>query len=555
MKISSRSQLANRNRAKLIVAAINIAICGSAHAAITCTPQGSEILLDQLPTDEIMKSLELRPAKSKIGDEGKFRLMQKDGRLLQVTTDGERKCAISFSASEIAVRPIGAAESQPTLAATSTATPAAPGGQASGSATLATPTKPPGILDNKAILATYSEDLAVPSSPAFTLLGVDPVQASLPRTPKDIAAQLVQGRGADGKIKAGVAIDTTAFQLLRIVGLTTAENSAQEQEIASRKRLEKSAQKNDQRTMVNRFFNEDADEVDNSHTFLNRLKVSIATTEDQDASPVTKQNAADLAFGLHYVFRDDAEMLTSSCNKENSKNPATIEAINAALDTKALPRLSPTNIPGDLKRLLAKKYDEKLYVGLSKEQQTQATIEFATLIHPLVLKACSLTDIEKLEAKSFMAGFGHSYRLEDGSWGNRQSGTTGYWLTYAFKGTKLPNAKGVFQPIVHIRSFRNQRIADPADSANFIRKDTNLLAVRLRLGVPTGAASIEFSQARNKLNGQRETVKRYALALQYKVADNIWLVASSGRETTSNGATRSSPFVLTNLRFGGNQSP
>jgi hypothetical protein len=552
MRNSNRQHVAIQATAKLIIVTVIAVICGGAHAAITCAPQGSEILLDQLPTDEIMKSLELRPAKSKVGDEGKFRLVQKDGRLLQVTTDGERKCTISFNASEIAVRPIGAAESQLALAASSTATPVASGGQASGGVTPTAPTKPPSVLDNKSILATYSEDLAVPSSPAFTLLGVDPVQASLPRTPKDIAAQLVQGRGADGKVKAGVAIDTTAFQLLRIVGLTAAENSVQEQEIALKKRLEK----NSQRSMVNRFFNEDTDEVDNSHTFLNRLKVSIATTEDQDANAQTKQNAADLAFGLHYVFRDDAEMLTSGCNKENSGNPATIEAINAALDTKALPRLSATNTSSDLKKLLVKKYHEDLYKGFTTDtQRAQATTEFATLIHPLVLKACSLTDIEKLEAKSLMAGFGHSYRLEDGSWGNRQSGTTGYWLTYAFKGTKLPKAKGVFQPIVHIRSFRNQRIADSADSANFIRKDTNLLAVRLRLGVPTGAASIEFSQARNKLNGQRETVKRYALALQYKVADNIWLVASSGRETTSNGATRSSPFVLTNLRFGGNQSP
>lgn len=520
-------------RLTVMAVAINTLVSAAAMAGITCKSEGDEVLLDSLPTDIVIAELGLRPAKAKMGDEGKFRLAQKDSKTLFVSLieDG-KKCGIVLGT--------------PTVPTPVAAVPAA-------AATTPAPTKPTSILDEKSILASYSENLGVPASPAFTLIGVNPIQAALPRAPRDFAAQLVQGRGADGKIKAGIAIDTTLFQLLRIAGLGSETTSSDYQRAGAAARGNV--------------------KPDNSHRFANRLKVSIATTEDQQTSPATDQaaptsattpstpttmpaqvNAANAAIGFHYVFFDHADPKTTKCDGDNSDDPKTKKAINTLLSKYGKAQFRG-DISDELQKLRNDEYKFRISRSTKKSTEDNEPKDLKELIEelkPLVAEACALTETEKLEASALMAGWGHSYRLTDGSWGNRESGVSGLWLTYALKGWRLPSDKSVIQAVVHLRSFHNQRIvATTTDAAK--SKNTNLVAVRLRAAVPGGAASFEYSVSRDKIDGVRSSTRRSAFAMQYHVTKGVWLVGSAGREISSLTGTKSQPFVLTSLRFGGDQ--
>jgi hypothetical protein len=539
--LPTQSQSSARMPAKLVAVLIGMMSSAGSAAAMTCKLEGSEVLLDVLPSDDVMTKIGLKPAKAKPGDEGKYRLAQKDGKLILVTTDGNKICRLSLD---------GVAATAPT------------DGKDNTTDKTPKPSAPAVITNNNPILDDYSYDLAVPSSPAFTLIGVDPIQAATPRTPKDIAAQIVQGRGADGRIKQGVAIDTTIFQLARILGLRDEKSADDAQLKAVKNRIGTENGMN----ITNSFIGmKEKEELNNSHIVSNRLKISIATTSDQEPTTTTtksgvveSKNAADIAFGLHYAIRDDADRRTQQCNMDNSRDEETLKAIAKLLgEGKYMPPYSTSIKPKMLQQLVITPDKVAGYEALSDDDKVS--------LKKLVAKACSLTTLEKLMAVSSMAGWAHSYRLVDGGWSTREIGTTGYWLTHAFKGTQISSREAVFQPVVHVRYFLNQRIqvAAPTPAAASAAQATPstvtriqdywLMAVRLRLAVPEGAASFEYSHAQNKYASGKETLKRRAFAFQYKISPGVWLVASAGKETSSLGGSRSSPFVLTNLRFGANQ--
>jgi hypothetical protein len=60
---------------------------------------------------------------------------------------------------------------------------------------------------------TYSLDLSVPESPAFAVLGVSPDNVVHPSSTRELAASLVNGVGKDGKVLAGLALDTAPYPL------------------------------------------------------------------------------------------------------------------------------------------------------------------------------------------------------------------------------------------------------------------------------------------------------------------------------------------------------
>lgn len=86
-------------------------------------------------------------------------------------------------------------------------TPAAPGGSV-GSATASTSKKG---SDNTIDFASL--DLAVPESPAFTVLGLTPQTVTRPNTPLEFASTLINGVDQNGNFQTGIAIDTAPYML------------------------------------------------------------------------------------------------------------------------------------------------------------------------------------------------------------------------------------------------------------------------------------------------------------------------------------------------------
>ncbi len=558
-------------RMSAIALAISALFHASTAAALTCTSEGREVLLDTLPTDAIITALNLRPAKAKAGDEGKFRLQQKDGKTLFVAlTEDGKKCAIILAAATGASTvPISTAASERGDAHITTVAKEA---IKAVSEEEKTAKKVDALIDK--LIANGQEDLGVPSSPAISLLGVDASKATHPKTPKELAAALVQGRGADGKIKTGVAIDASLGQLLEAlpfafkkVALPTVEPKpkvpAETPVLGVPEKLTTNPSfkftqlpKTTQTAYASKLAgnttfsfvpsplissdapaqNIDAADGDASNNFANRLKLSFATTQDSQTDK-TDKNATDIAFGVHYVFFDQSDSISSNCDGENHKIPAVQDEVKKLIAKKFAPVPKGKVTPNQLRALRNNKYP-----GIKDQISTDD-------IEP-VLAACSLTAMERLEASAAMIGIANSYKITEGGWSQRQSGVRGIAATYVSNGIRFID-NTVLQGIGHFRATRHQIVADPADSTKKVFQDSNLASLRLRMAGLRGAGSLEFSRSKNTTDGKSETVTRRALGLEWQLSPGIWLVGSGGSEKSSLGNSSSKPFVITNLRFGG----
>lgn len=70
---------------------------------------------------------------------------------------------------------------------------------------------------------TYSLDMSVPESPAFTVLGVSPQNVVHPSSTRELATSLVNGIGKNGEVQTGLAIDTAPYLLVAGSELTLAD--------------------------------------------------------------------------------------------------------------------------------------------------------------------------------------------------------------------------------------------------------------------------------------------------------------------------------------------
>lgn len=534
--------------AKSFAVLIAMACFASNAAAMICEAQGSEVIVDIEPADEVMKSAGLQIAKAKAGDAGTFRFKQKDNRTLTAALNSDKKCVISigFQATK-AIGNIDAAtidEIKKSIIADLKEKKVAEEAKTENDAKL------------KKLIVDGREDLGVPSSPALSLIGIDPSKATLPKTPKDISAALASGRGADGKIKAGVTIDASFAQLFEasktILGLTSAADCA-----ASASKSKSGSGKPELSKVSLADYGLTANEVkyykllicnqiapnllggdDSPQRTLNRLKISIATTEDKD----TTKPATDLSLGMHYVVFDKSDPLTANCDGKNSE----VDGIASKTVTSLLKARDAT-FNREITPLLLRE--------LKKGRLNSEAIDIVKegLLAP-VLAACSLNAEERIAASAFMIGLAKAYRLTEGNFASRQSGARGFWLTYASPSFGGEALRG--QAILHLRATRDMPIDNPVATSTVktVLSSENLQSIRLRGAGTKGAAFVEYSRLRNWSQGITTTKVRQAIGLEWKIAEGVWLVGSGGTEKDQTGAKKGTPFVITNLRFGGSPS-
>ncbi|MBL8522719.1 MAG: hypothetical protein JNN20_03420 [Betaproteobacteria bacterium] len=399
----------------------------------------------------------------------------------------------------------------------------------------------------KKMVADGEADTGVPSSPAASILGLDPNKASTPRTPKDLAAAVINGRGSDGKIKTGVSLDFSLTQFLDAIQFvdwgsgklkdapavkTQASKIAmiaQEKAIAARKPDDSVA------SLMKKL---NSKYVDDSHVLSNRLKFSIATTEDQQGA--TAKSANDVSFGMHYVFVDDSDPLTTNCDGANAGNKLVMDALKAG---------NPSEDFGGSQKLRA--FRDKAGKAYRDDKTAPDDIPKLKSDLEMINALCSLTPAERLRSKALMFGIANSYTLADGRWSDRAAAAKGFWIGGVTPGYAL-GAEGSVQVVGQYRILRDQIVADPADAAKKIKQDAKQWTARLRAANPRGNVSYEYSRANteDKSTAVRSTTRRQGIAIEWQVAKGVWLVSSGGRETR-NGASSSTPFMVTNLRFGG----
>jgi hypothetical protein len=152
-------------------------------------------------------------------------------------------------------------------------------------------------------------------------------------------------------------------------------------------------------------------------------------------------------------------------------------------------------------------------------------------------------------ASSGIVGLGQAWISTTGNFSDRERSTRGAWTTLAYGFEGMPGMTENFQLLGHYKALDNERVADPLDGAKFVDRDTRLGAAQLRFGIEEFAGSFETSWARQTITGRlTERVRRYAIGIEYKVAPNVWLIASTGGQKGGNGDNKG--FVMGTIRFG-----
>lgn len=157
-------------------------------------------------------------------------------------------------------------------------------------------------------------------------------------------------------------------------------------------------------------------------------------------------------------------------------------------------------------------------------------------------------------ASSWVVSLGHAWTSDDGNFSDRKTATRGAWTTYAygFDGVLF----GSSQILFHLRAIDRERVAKPGEAGKFQNQDSRVAGVGFKVGSESFNASLQASYQRLKVEGVegRDKVRRLALGLEYRVAPDIWLVATVGGEGgRRDGEDRN--FVLAGLKFAPSSKP
>lgn len=126
------------------------------------------------------------------------------------------------------------------------------------------------------------------------------------------------------------------------------------------------------------------------------------------------------------------------------------------------------------------------------------------------------------------------------------------WTSYAYGFEDGPRVlRKHAQVVLHAKSLYKELVADPLDNAQFIERDINAVGIAFRLGSESFNALLQgsYSWIDDRTNDKKEDAQRLALGIEYKVAKDVWFVASIGG-TSGADAADSDSFVLGELKFG-----
>lgn len=411
----------------------------------------------------------------------------------------------------------------------------------------------------KKMIDAGKEDLGVPSAPALTLLNLNAGAASVARTPKDVAASLVNGRGSDGKIQSGIAVDISLVKLLTAFAPAASPNAAPAvSSVASissptaRRYFESVGERSKygyvklDGGLFPSFRGGDAtNSNDLSHRAINRIKLSLATTEITGA---TDKRAVNFAYGVNYVFFDNGDPLTTFCNGKNSSDAVVQQRVKEFIKARGLPP-----IVGDVPVTSRQLQELRIATFPDLLSGDKTAAEIAQELAPITA-ACSLTSFERLAASAAVVGAAQGYRLADGSWSSRVGTGRTIWASYLSPGLHVGSyfaSDAQAQAVLYAKLTRGASVADPLQTDQFVRRDSNQATLRLRAAGTGAVGWYEYGVSKNTTGGKADTVRRQALGFEWKISEGIWLVGAGGSERSSLTGSKTAPFLTTNIRFGG----
>lgn len=343
---------------------------------------------------------------------------------------------------------------------------------------------------NQSLLKDQQEfvlDFSIPESPGFAILGLSPQTVDHPRTLRELALSLKNGIDENGTYKAGLAIDFAPLQLWADDSLAAYLGTTEMAKVPETYSFNSWSQ------------------------VLTGTNVSVATTQgtsDDDRS-------FKLGFGLHVPLID---------HSDGRNDYALIRCYGDVFaDVWAQ---NPT--PGNL---------DKIDLNVPKEKAKRCFDTRASL---------------RWNASVWTVSAGYSLAAESGEFNESRPGARGLWTSYGYGFERGPKVlRDHAQVILHAKWLYKELVTDPENDGKLIERDNALVGTALRIGSDAFNASLQgsYSWIDDRTNGQQDEIQRLAIGIEYRVAKDVWLVATVGGKSGDRTSGTDS-FVLGELKFG-----
>jgi hypothetical protein len=364
-----------------------------------------------------------------------------------------------------------------------------------------TPTLQPQSKAESNPLSLANVDLAVPESPAFTVLGLTPETVVRPNSPRQFATALLSGVDRNGNFQSGTALDTVPYLLLAGRELTL-----KQYQTSYKLRL------------------------------ASRTQFSFATTKGASE----EDKSVRLSLGLRMTLWDKGDPRTDSdlmkCFDDASRKYL------AALKT-------PDILPLD-----------QLPPTASEEEKLQSVREWAKYEQQeAAANPTRLAESEECRAESrkknwnkssWIVAYAPSWISTSGETKNFNWNGGGIWTSVAYGFEGFPGLEKHSQIIFHGRYRSNEQVPDPENQGSFLSQDSYFFGARARVGNENSTGSFEGVFVRSRPEGKSfDTSARYSVGLERRIAENLWFALAFGGE---NGRAdgRNKGFVLTSFKWG-----
>ena len=378
----------------------------------------------------------------------------------------------------------------------------------------AAPAPKPLVLEEKdkaenKTLPFANVDLAVPESPAFTVLGVTPDTVVRPNSPRKFATALLSGIDRNGNFQSGTAIDTVPYLLLAGNQLTLRDyQSSYKLRLAS------------------------------------RTQFSFGTTKGASE----EDKSVRLSLGLRMTLWDKGD-------------PRLDQDLLDCFDRAATAYLTDVKPPNVLPA------DQLVIVNPNATEQQKMESLRAWAAYEVKKAEANPTRLEasekcRAEARkrnwnksSWIIAYAPSWISPSGETKNFKWNGGGFWTSVAYGFEGFPMLQEHSQIIFHGRYRSNEQVPDPANKGSFVGQDSLFLGTRMRVGNENTTGSFEGVFVRSRPEGKIfDNSARYSVGLERRIAENLWFALAFGGET-GRADGRNKGFVLTSFRWGFSEKP
>jgi hypothetical protein len=388
-------------------------------------------------------------------------------------------------------------------------------------------------------------DLAVPESPAFTVLGVTPNNVVRPSTGKDLATSLLNGLDQNGNFQTGIALDMLPYLLAVGSKITITEYRA---------------------SYMTRF--------------VSRVSLSFGTTKG-----VTDDKSSRLAAGLRLSLfdfgdpRGDRHLETCL----NAIRPSYEAALKAAYGTEFNPpdqlmrdKAAADKAEADRKALhdtlkganetedafetrvaMDRTYQAAKLQAVTTKQKldldTRAT-DAANAKWPAAYSLCiEQSRKENANKSSWIVAAAPSWSSPTGINAGMKWDGGGFWTSIAYGFDKVPVLKDTTQLVLHGR-YRQKELVQLPGTHTYVRQDSGLGGLLFRVGSPDFALALEGVYVHRQPHGMKvDNSFLTTLSTNIRITDGLWFNLGLGTESgRKNGENRI--FLLSQFQWGFAQS-